>query len=84
MAYQNPAPRLTTGKPGHRVSLAEVHSILADDGYSGNDRLDRLKQVLSELTQDTADDRETLRMRDAVKELIANYQDDEPIAQKTL
>lgn len=71
---------------GGEVSLEEIRDLLQDDGYSANQRKAWLKEVLTELQVNQAKPRS--RDRDdlvkAIKDIIADNQDERPIADDTL
>jgi hypothetical protein len=71
---------------GGEVSLEEIQDLLQDDGYSAKQRKAWLKEVLTELQDNRAKPRS--RDRDelvkAIKDIIAENQDERPISDDTL
>ena len=70
---------------GGEISLEEIQDLLHDDGYSANQRKAWLKEVLTDLqdrTKSSSRDRDDLIK--AIKDIIAEKQNERPISDDTL
>lgn len=68
--------------PHGEVTLAEIQDVLANPGYSSDERRQWINAVLSEASR--SDRKRPRQFLDAVKSLIDNWQDGDPIAKDTL
>lgn len=61
------------------VTREEIRQLLSDNGYSGNDRNDRLKEALTELSQEDGKsaDPETSALLSEVRKALRNSQSTE-------